>query len=192
MKNLIVAVAVLVSSIASAQDTIKIQCTPAQIDAAVKYAKSDVDLKKIEIELANLINAHRKSKGLSVLVLDADLVKASRIQSDYMASTNKCTHKNTKAGFETFTQRIKYFFTGTYGVAVENACGGNLFLCAIQNLSPAQEIFNSWKNSAGHNQNMLNPNINKFGLTVSRTPGAQEFYANFDAIDTTFQSVIEK
>lgn len=192
MKTLIVAVAVLVSSIASAQDTVKIQLSYSQFQTAKAYAKSNVDIKKFESELVDLINVYRKSKGLSVLVSDANLVKASQIQSDYMVAVNKVTHKNTKVGFETFTQRINHFFTGTYGVAVENACTGSLFLCSAENVTPAQQIFKIWKDSPGHDQNMSNPSINKIGLTISRAPGEDYFYANFDAIDTTFNSVVTK
>lgn len=189
MKTIAFILVVALSGTLNAQDTIRI--TKQQHLDAVSYSKSDLDIKKIESELFNLINSYRKSNGLKALELDANLVKASLIQSDYMASTDKVTHKNSKVGFETMTQRIKYFYTGSYGVSLENACAGSLYLCSIENISPAQRIFNSWKSSPGHNQNMLNPKVNKIGLTISRKPGSEYFYANMDAIDTTFNSVVD-
>ncbi len=191
MKTIAFIFVIALSATLKAQDTIIHRITKQQHLDAVAYSKSDLETKKIESELINLINTHRKNNGLKALELDTNLIKASLIQSDYMASTDKVTHKNSKVGFETMTQRIKYFYTGSYGVALENACAGSLYLCSIENISPAQRIFNSWKSSPGHNQNMLNAKVNKIGLTISRKPRSEYFYANMDAIDTTFNSVVD-
>jgi uncharacterized protein YkwD len=191
MKTLAFILVVALSGTLNAQDTIIHRITKQQYLDAVAYSKSDLDIKKFESELINLINSHRKSNGLKALELDTNLIKASLIQSDYMVSINKVTHKNSKVGFETMTQRIKYFYKGSYGVSLENACTGSLYLCFRNDNSPAQQIFNLWKDSPGHNQNMLNPKVNKIGLTLSRGPGREYFYATMDAIDTTFNSVVD-
>ena len=191
MKRLAFILVVALFGTLNAQNTFVRRITEQQYLDAVAYSKSDLDIKKFESELINLINSYRKSNGLKALELDANLVKAAQIQSDYMASTNEVTHKNSKVGFETMTQRIKYFYIGSYGVSLENACTGSLYSCFLDNISPAQQIFNIWKSSPGHNQNMLNTKVNKIGLTISRTNGSKYFYANFDAIDTTFISVVD-
>lgn len=190
MKKLIVVITVFIGSFVNGQhvDTI----TKQQHLDAIKYSTSDLDIKKIEIELLNLINSYRKSKGLNVLVSDSNLYKASLMQSDYMASINKVTHKNIKPGFETFTQRIQYFYPNSYGISAENACTGWLYECFLDNISPAQQIFNIWKSSTSHNQNMLNPNVDKIGLAISRQTKFEYFYANFDVIDSSVNSVISK
>ena len=191
MKKLALVLAVVVSGFVNAQykdvpDTI----TKQQHLDAKKYAASDINIKSFESDLLALINDYRKSKGLSSLVVDSNLYKASTIQSDYMVSINQVTHKNSNIGFETPPQRIEYFYKHSYGVAGENACTGNLYDCALDNETPAEQIFRIWKSSPGHNHNMLNPNYTIIGLSLSRKPGFDYFYANFDAVDSEYESVI--
>ena len=191
MKKLLVIVALFVIEISNAQKIVPDTITKQQYLDAMKYAASDINIKQFEAELLNLINNYRNSKGLSSLVVDSNLYKASTMQSDYMVSINEVTHKNSNVGFETFTQRIQYFYKNNYGVSGENACTGSLKLCFYDNETPAQQIFNIWKDSPGHNQNMLNPKYSKIGLSLSRKSGFGYFYADFVAIDSNYKPIIE-
>lgn len=183
MRVIILAASLLVSSLAFSQtNTITNQITKQQFVEATIYANSDLDIKKFEVELLNLINLYRIEHKLSVLEIDSNLYKAALIQSDYMVSVNKVTHMNSKAEYSTFSKRIILFINAQRKYSVENCCTGNLKLCYYDSISPAQQIFNTWKNSEGHNLNMLNPNITKIGISLSRSPKFEYFYACFDAV----------
>lgn len=179
MKKFLVVLAVAVSSVGFGQ---VIQITKQKHIDALTYSNSDLDIKQFESELLNLINAYRNEHGLSKLDLDSNLHKAALVQSEYMVSINKVTHVNSNSDFSNFSKRIIYFLEGQKKYSVENCCTGNLYLCFIEGLSPAQQIFDLWKNSPGHNANMLNLNINKIGVSLSRSISNDYFYACFDAV----------
>jgi uncharacterized protein YkwD len=101
-------------------------------------------------ELFRLINEHRQANGKEPLSVDASLNKAAQDHSDWMQETGTFSH--TGKGGSSFFDRIK-------------AAGGRAGACAeniAQNSGP-KAVFDGWKNSAGHNRNMLGP-YRKIGL----------------------------
>ena len=100
-----------------------------------------------------LINNYRATKGLKALRLTKTLGAAADHHSVEMATRNYFSH--TLAGDVTWSQNIKnhgYTYNTYRG---ENIAAGN---------STALATFNQWKNSPGHNANMLSPNFNAIGI----------------------------
>jgi uncharacterized protein YkwD len=94
-------------------------------------------------ELLRLINQHRQANGLAPLSMDASLTRAAQDHSVWMQSTGTFSH--TGKGGSSMLDRIR-------------AAGGRPTSAYAENIarnSSPQGVFDSWKNSAGHNRNML-------------------------------------
>ncbi len=99
-----------------------------------------------ETQLLVLISAYRTSNALSPLSFDALLNSLAAEHSEYMHANNSMNHD----GFYDRADRAGYSY------CVENV-GWNY---------PTPEAqFEGWRNSAGHNQNMLNTNIGYAGIS---------------------------
>jgi hypothetical protein len=105
-----------------------------------------------ESDLRTLINQYRSTNSLGALSHNLTLQGVALEHSDYMLQTGDFSH----AGF-TEIRAPKVFAAGCNSV-VENLAW---------NFQTAQAAFNGWRNSSGHNTNMLNPDINYIGLSKS-------------------------
>jgi uncharacterized protein YkwD len=106
-----------------------------------------------ELVFLGLINDYRAQNGLAPLVLTQTLGAAAEHHSIDMAENNYFSH--TLSDGTTWSQNISnhgYTFN-TY--RAENIAAGN---------SSASNTFIQWKNSAGHNANMLNVNYRAIGI----------------------------
>jgi uncharacterized protein YkwD len=106
-----------------------------------------------EIAFFNLINAYRQQNGLSALQLSVALTKSSDWMSTDMATTGNFSHTDTQgrdpsARMEAFGYDTSYYWG-------ENIAGGN---------ATAQDTFTQWKNSPGHNANMLGASYKVIGI----------------------------
>jgi uncharacterized protein YkwD len=101
-------------------------------------------------ELLRLINQHRQANGQGPLSTDASLTRAAQDHSAWMQSTGTFSH--TGKDGSSFFDRIQ-------------AAGGRANASAenIARASTPQAVFDLWKNSAGHNRNMLGA-YRKIGL----------------------------
>ena len=100
-----------------------------------------------------LINNYRASKGLKAMRFTKTLGASAEHHSVDMANKNYFSH--TLSGGITWSTNIKnhgYTFNTYRG---ENIAAGN---------SSASATFSQWKNSAGHNANMLNPAYTAIGI----------------------------
>jgi uncharacterized protein YkwD len=105
-----------------------------------------------QAELLRLINQYRQANGKGPLSMDSRLTRAAQDHTDWMQATGTLSHtgKNRSSDLD----RIK-----AVG-ASPNAWAENI----ARNTTPTpQAIFTQWKNSAGHNRNMLGP-YRKVGL----------------------------
>jgi hypothetical protein len=88
-----------------------------------------------------LINAHRKANGKNALAYDTKLNEAAENHSAWMQENDNFSH--TGENGSQFYQRCE-------------AVGGK---CDAENIAygfkSAQDLFDMWKNSSGHNANML-------------------------------------
>jgi len=99
-----------------------------------------------ETQLLELISAYRTSNALSPLSFDALLNSLAAEHSEYMHTNNSMNHD----GFYDRAARSGYNY------CVENV-GWNY---------PTSEAqFEGWRNSSGHNQNMLNTHIGYVGIS---------------------------
>ena len=107
-------------------------------------------------ELLRLINEHRKANGKGPLSVDSKLTKAAQGHSEWMASPpGKFSHTGNKGS--SFDDRIKA------AGAVFKASGENI----AKDYKFPQQVFDGWKNSDGHNKNMLAASYSKVGIAYN-------------------------
>jgi uncharacterized protein YkwD len=104
-------------------------------------------------ELLRLINEHRKANGKGPLSVDSKLTKAARDHTDWMASPSG-----------------KFSHTGKDGSSADARikAAGAVFKVSGENIAKdykfPQQVFDGWKNSDGHNKNMLGASYSKVGI----------------------------
>jgi len=97
-------------------------------------------------EAARLISAYRVSKGLSPVTVDPKLNEAAEYQARVVAAAGRLSHGN-------FAGRMDRF--GIMGYSAENLSAGD---------NTIDGTITRWKNSPGHNSNLLMPQARKIGL----------------------------
>lgn len=110
-------------------------------------------------EVITLTNQLRAEKGLPLLTYHETLTKAAMIRAIEMGYSKVFSHTRPD-GRNCFT--IYDELQIAYGIAAENIAQGYT--------SPSQ-VVTGWKNSAGHYQNMMNPNIKRIGVGVIKENG---------------------
>ncbi|PIO45671.1 CAP domain-containing protein [Phyllobacterium zundukense] len=98
-----------------------------------------------------LINSYRASRGLSALASHGTLKALARQHNRYQAARNTINHD----GFRQRSAQAKA--AGLSGICTENV--GVRY-------KNAQHLFSGWRNSAGHNTNLLRPNMRYAGVSV--------------------------
>lgn len=176
-----------------------INSSPAQIctinDLNKLFEQADADEKtKIEriaaIEFHKLLNQYRKSKGKDTLMFDETLWIASRNHCEYMRERNILTHSEARGDKKSkvFTgqdpgDRYNYASGGQaeYSWSGENALynfSGNGNDYEQKALDIAKQSLEQWKNSPGHNANMLGNHTfegTAFIITYGRVWGTSLF-----------------
>lgn len=106
--------------------------------------------KEMAAEIFNMLNEYRAEKGLDQLQAGSDaLQNAVDIRGYEIAKEFSHTRPNG--------ERALLSFTGSAGCCAEN-------IAKYQ--SSAEEVMNAWKNSSGHNANMLSPHVKKVSISV--------------------------
>jgi uncharacterized protein YkwD len=113
-----------------------------------------------EVAFLGLINAYRAQNGLEPLAMSPTLTTAARDHSQDMGTQNYFDH--TGLNGSTFSQRI----------AAAGYPGGTLAENIFAGDQTAQGAFESWRNSPGHNANMLNPAYKAIGIGRANVPGS--------------------
>jgi len=119
-----------------------------------------------EAEIVRLVNEYRASNGLGPVTLKDDLSKTARYKSKAMIQYNYFAHDNPQLGGMSFASMMRDHFKVPYSRISENlhmAARGRTY-------ATAQEIMTSWKNSPGHNANMLRPEWTYIGVGVATSP----------------------
>lgn len=98
-----------------------------------------------------LINSYRASRGISLLASHGTLKALARQHNRYQAARNAMSHD----GFRQRSAQAKA--AGLSGICTENV--GTRY-------KNAQDLFSGWTNSAGHNTNLLRPNMRYAGVSV--------------------------
>ena len=116
----------------------------------------------IELQIADLVNQYRISKGLNPLEKINHISNVSEEHDEYMISINTLTHA-------LFAQREENLRTTLGAVAV----GENI----AYNYSTAQSVVDAWKNSAAHKANMEG-NYTHFGISVRTNADGKMYFTN--------------
>ncbi len=129
-----------------------------------------------ECVFLGLINDYRKSKGLGTLQISTTLAAAAEHHSNDMVIHNYFSH--TLYDGTTWSQNIANHGYPTNTYRAENIAAGN---------ASASATFTQWKNSPGHNANMLSSSAKVIG--IGRVYGASATYRNYWT--TTFGSFVD-
>ena len=109
-----------------------------------------------ETAVLDLINQYRSANGLGTVSLNGALNNAARWMSEDMANNNYFSHTDSLG-------RDPFVRLGDFGYTFNTWKGENL----AAGIDSAQEAFDLWKGSPGHNANMLNPNFKVIGIARS-------------------------
>jgi uncharacterized protein YkwD len=114
-------------------------------------------------EVFRLLNQHRADNGRAPLSYDPALASAIQGHCRHMAAHDFFDHTAPEPVVAQFTTRAKLCGASAFG---ENI--------AYNQATPAA-VMQSWTDSAGHNQNMLNPDYTRVGICYSARRWGQIF-----------------
>lgn len=106
-------------------------------------------------EVVSLVNAARAEKGLSALTSDESLNNAAAVRADELNNLFSHTRPDGRNCFSVLKD-----MGISYRTAAENI--------AIGQKTP-QAVVNSWLSSPGHYANIMNENVTKIGVGVTKT-----------------------
>jgi uncharacterized protein YkwD len=118
-------------------------------------------LDSIEQQFLTLINNYRQQNGLQPLANSRALNVASYKHSKDMGERRYFSH-NTPEGLTSWDRMAAEGYTYNTHMA-ENIAAGQ---------QTAQQVFDGWRNSSRHNQNMLGPNLRVIGIGRVEVPGS--------------------
>lgn len=121
------------------------------------------ETKRIEAEVARLVNEERKKAGLPPLKLNWELSRVARHKSQDMRDKGYFSHTSPTYG-------SPFDMIRAYGISYRSA-GENI----AAGQSTAQQVMNSWMNSTGHRQNILNASFTEIGVGYA-TGGSYRYY----------------
>lgn len=134
----------------------------------------------LESEILRLLNAYRAENGLAALELRQDLQTVARWKSNSMLQYDYFGHDNPMHGDVGPIQLVRDIFgyKHYYGV------GENLHVVTyIQ--AKAEDIMQAWKNSPGHNGNMLHPQWKYVGVGVVSAKSSGSTFRNREVLLST-------
>ena len=137
---------------------------PLEMSARERAAK---DVHADPAAAAELISRYREAHGLSGVQPDPALQRLAQAQADAMAAKNLLSHE--VAG--TLTQRFDAAHLAQK-TAVENVSAGYFSLA---------DALTGWRNSPGHNANLLAQGMRHMGIATAYAPGTR--YLTFWALD---------
>lgn len=115
-----------------------------------------------ELELINIINNYRVSKGLiSLAKVDYISVKSEE-HDNYMIAKGGISHD---------------YFQDRYEALVNKLGAVNVSENLAYNYSTPQGVFNAWLNSAGHKAN-IEGDFTHFGIAIRTNSEGKKFYTN--------------
>lgn len=133
---------------------------------------SKADLSKVTKMIIQQTNAFRRKNELRSLKVDDELTEAAQYFADFMARTKKYGHG---ADDQTPSQRANEYGYD-HCIVLENIAYA--FRSTGFEEQPLTEKFvEGWKNSEGHRENMLDPDIFETGVAVSRSEDKPQYFA---------------
>lgn len=141
--------------------------TPAPQNSMQKFGDSQPDesVQYPEVEVFNAVNELRTKNGLTPLIWSNSLAAVARAHSYDMASLGYFAHNSLDG--RTPAERIKNAGI-SYRRMAENIAAGQ---------DTAAAVFESWMESEGHKQNMLDPELTHLGVGLAASDNSQyKFY----------------
>ncbi len=120
-----------------------------------------VTLDPEEQAFLTMINDYRQQNGAGALAINSSLQDASRWMSTDMGVNNYFSHTDSLG-------RNPFVRMGDFGYNYNTWKGENIAAGYVT----ADAVFNGWKNSSGHNANMLNANYKVIGIGRVYTAGS--------------------
>lgn len=139
------------------------------ISKHVSNMMNNLNEDSIVSNLFNLVNNHRVNNNLNKLKLDVNLKPVSDLQMNYTISVGAITHYQSNEIYKTPSKRaasmgisfVKFSENLIFGKSncLKPLIYGQYVTYGIEDVNKlmANYLFNLWKNSEGHNNNMLNP-----------------------------------
>ena len=139
--------------------------------------------------LTKKINLQRKKMGTHLLEKDVNLVKAAKLHAIYMANSYKTTHFQENKDLKTPQKRVQSF-SNSFTTIGENVLKTrsirppftNKKLALIANL-----MFNAWKKSPGHYENMITSQFSHSGFGFSYNSKKKQIFAAHVFGDKTYK-----
>lgn len=134
---------------------------PAVVEPQLSFSSNSCNQGMV-YNLLSLLNNHRLANGAGPLTLAGDLNGVACSHAQWMSETGNFSH------------------TGKDGTNPYQRCDRAGTVCWAENVAfdtelTAESIFELYKNSPGHNKNMLNPEYTEVGLAFAGVYNAQEF-----------------
>lgn len=133
--------------------------------APVPSTESAVVLDPEEEAFVTLINDYRQENGLQPLLINAELQDAAEWMSADMGENAYFSHTDSLG-------RSPWDRMADFGYGYSTWKGENI----AAGYTTAQSVFTGWKNSSGHNANMLNSNYKVMGIARVYTAGSPYGY----------------
>jgi uncharacterized protein YkwD len=133
---------------------------PAQVASAPAPAPVASPLDSEEQAFIQTINNYRRANGLGDLTFQANIERAANWMSQDMAEKNYFSHTDSQ-GRDPFKRMADFDYKG--GWMGENIAAGK---------SSGVDTFTQFKNSPGHNANMLKPQFTRIGVARHHLPGS--------------------
>ena len=150
------------------QNNNTVRTIPNSNSATISYAEFT---KIADDKMLELINAHRIENGVGTLEWDQTLADMSTEKDEHMIRNNYVAHsyKNTST---MDVQEVCY----KHNIDSENCLANyNYVITKTGAVDLATSMFNQWKASPGHNQNMLDPTWKEFGFGFAFSNGKADY-----------------
>ncbi|WP_400080009.1 CAP domain-containing protein [Winogradskyella sp. R77965] len=142
--------------------------TSCSTDTVAEDAISSIEVpitpqaKQIEIEIIELINAHRIGEGLSALNQHNTVKAVAYTHTDYMIEVNNVSHDNF------FQRKQSLQDNADANIVSENVAYG---------FNSAQAVVNAWINSPSHRDN-IEGNYTDFDISAEQNEAGKWYFTN--------------
>ena len=126
-----------------------------------KAATVNVEYSEIELDILELVNEYRTSKGLNSLEQLSIISSVAETHTTYMAEVGKVSHDNFPLRHEQLVKDAKAKLVG------ENVGFG---------YSTADAVFEAWLNSESHRKVIEKPNYTHFGISTEQNLEGRNFF----------------
>ena len=129
--------------------------------------EQDPDLTRLEQDLFVRVNGFRTDQHLLALERRADLDRVARAHSEDMVRRGFFAHQNPDG--EMWWQRMERAGVAGFTMAGENVAQSN-------QRDPNTAVFEGWKASPAHRENLMARPYNTTGVGIARHPDGRLFY----------------